>query len=445
MPEATGTVTIPDVTILRPGTWAASTGPVTVTADHIADALAAFADPQIDTAPLKLGHTGKLSDLGDSEPGLGWLDNLRLADDGAVVADLVDIPASLEPAIKAGFKRRSAELAWGVTTTGGKKYSMVIDGLALLGVQRPAVKGLEDLGKLYTPATLASDGLEAESHSRLAFYDIAPDEPTRPEKIANAAEWAKESVARLAALVGVTGLQAAFDAIDAMTRTDSRGLLAAGPQSDPHAPQPPGGKPMSTTPTLSAEQLAEARTKLGLADDATDEQVVAKLSELDALVTAMRPPSAGTDAGDGGTGDGTTTGEPATAGAALSADQLQAAGLVTLPAAALAQIQADAAAGKQAATHLAEKRRDDLLDEAERAGKFGAGDAAKATRTNLAALLDTNYAGTKALIDGMPALVPVGEIGNDSPGPAHSELAAGQADAWAKWEDEVFGLTEENA
>lgn len=437
MPAAT--VTIPDVPILRVGTWGGSNdgkaGPVIVTAEHLADMVAAAGDPDIDTAPLKLGHVGTLSDLGtdDSEPALGWVANHRLSDDGqTLVVDYVDVPAALEEPIKAGYKRRSAEIAWGVKTVAGKTYSAVIDALALLGVKKPAVKGLADLAELYGTATLATAGREVGAHSTL-MLDVG--EPSPQQRIQDQLVWARKAAAELGALVGLDGLPAVFAALEAMVPADSRGLLSQAPHHDPvtTATTPGGTMPK----TFSAEEITRARGILGLDDKATDDQVVAKLSELGELVTEQKAPDGtGAGTGEGGTippaGDGTPAPEPAAASAALSAaaiEELKAAGLTVLPLTAVDELKAGAAAGVTAASTLAEQARTKVLDDAERAGKFGAGDNAKAIRSKLSEQLETNFEGTKALIDLMPPLVPVGELGTAHTGDQATSALAAAADA----------------
>lgn len=440
------TKTIADVELVKVGTWPATTGRVTITAAHLADMVAAEGDPDVRTAPLKLGHTGLLSKLGDSAPAFGYATNLRLADDGnTLVGDLTGIPAALETPVKEGFKQRSAEILWKVTTGAGKAYSAVLDALALLGVQQPAVAGLADLAALYKPATALSH-LEAESRTTLSLYDmpVSPDEPTHAERVANQVRWAKSSAAELAALVGIAGLDAVFAAIDTMATPDSRGLLSGAPHDDPDVNTPSSGGQLMPTKTLKPEELAKARTLLGLADDATEEQVTAKLTELGDLVTAGEatdPP-----AGAGGDAAGDATGQLAPAGAALSAETIaafKAAGLTVIADGALEQLQADATAGREAHTQLSADRRVTVLDEAQRLGKFGAGEKATELRSTFAARLEQDFDGTKSIIDVLPALVPVGELGNSAAGPERTELSAAAGEQWTAWEDEVFGLNQE--
>lgn len=447
MPTTTtppATVTIPAVELVKTGTWAASTGVVTVAPEDLADMVAAQGDTDIDRAPLKLGHTGALSALGDSEPALGWVTNLRLADDGnTLLGDLTDVPAGMEQPIKAGFKRRSVEIAWGVKTAAGNTYRAVIDGLALLGVQAPAVKGLADIEALYAPSkTAASAGAEVTSTSALAMWDTpgAVDDDAR-DRLASALRWAREATAALAALVGIDGLAAAFAAIDAMVPADSRGLLAAAPHDDPRADGTlPGGKPMTTT-TITPEDAAKARKILGLADDVDDATVESKLSELAELVKPTGDDPAGGAPGDKGGEPGTdTTTETETEPAALSADTiaaLKSAGLTVITDSAFETLKANAEQGAAAHSQLAAQARDAVLDQAQADGKFGAGEAATKVRTSFSAQLDKDFEGAKAIIDALPQIVPTQPLGHDDTGAGHDALAAATDEAWDR---ELAGL-----
>jgi hypothetical protein len=435
MPEA-ATVTISDVELVKVGTWAASTGVVTVKPEDLADMVAAQGDPQIDRAPLKLGHTGGLSALGDSEPALGWVSNLRLADDGqTLLGDLTDVPAGIADALQAAYKRRSVEIAWGVKTADGNSYRAVIDGLALLGVQAPAVKGLADIEALYQPKkTAASAGATVELTSALAMWD-APTVPADEEadRLRSAVRWARESVAALAALVGIDGLAAAFASIDAMVPADSRGLLAAAPHHDSVPDAPTSGGAMPADQSISSEDAAKARKLLGLPDDTSDADVQSKLSELSDLI---KP--AGDDKGsepDAKPDDATTT-EPA----ALSAETLsaiKAAGFTVVTDAAFETLKTNAEQGAQAHSKLAAQARDQVLDEAQAAGKFGAGEAATKVRTQFSAQLDKDFDGTKAVIDALPQIVPTQPIGHDG-GVSHDAFAAADDAAWDQAIGDLF-------
>lgn len=174
------TVTIPGVELVRTGTWAASTGITTITEEDLDSMVAAARDPEVDDGPIKLGHTGALSKLGDSEPALGWVANVKRNGD-RLVGDLVDVPERLAEVIRKAFRRRSAEIAWGLRTPGGRKYRAALTGLALLGVQPPAVKGLNDLLALYGTEARPAGANLAEVAERAGVVLFAEGDPSAGE------------------------------------------------------------------------------------------------------------------------------------------------------------------------------------------------------------------------------------------------------------------------
>lgn len=142
--------------------WPASTGPVTLTFQHLADAVdAENNDPHILSPRLKIGHEdprfnedppihdafhyhGPLRD--DGNPVYGKAQNLRLAEDGMVlIGDYAEVPEWLGNSLPSAYPNRSLEGDWNITTEGGKKYSFVITAVALLGEPLPAISCLEDL------------------------------------------------------------------------------------------------------------------------------------------------------------------------------------------------------------------------------------------------------------------------------------------------------------
>ncbi len=178
------TVTIPGVELVRVGTWHGSMdgkpSAVTITAEDLADAVAAATDRNVDAAPLKVGHASPA--LGDGAPALGWLANVRTSADGTrLVADLTDVPAKFAKLLPKAFRRRSAELAYGLRTPAGKRYRLVVTALSVLGVTPPAVKGLADIESLYG---LGSPGLEADH--RGATLSAGDLDPAAVEKLAAA-------------------------------------------------------------------------------------------------------------------------------------------------------------------------------------------------------------------------------------------------------------------
>jgi hypothetical protein len=163
-------VTIRDVELCSAGMdWPSAGGLVTLTLEHIADCVRAGEDSLITPPRLKIGHTDPRfadpDDPGhdpfyDGEPAFGSIANMRLTNDGATATgDYLYVPKWLAEGLPAFYPSRSIEGAyeitegpggklearWDVETPGGKKYSFVLTACALLGVQAPAVKDLEDL------------------------------------------------------------------------------------------------------------------------------------------------------------------------------------------------------------------------------------------------------------------------------------------------------------
>ncbi len=157
--------------------WPASTSPVTITMEHIADAVrAANDDPHIQPPRIKLGHTSSVNGdhpdhdpfaaIGDAEPAFGVFGNLQAANDGAVlIGDADRVLTWLALSAPATYPNRSSEATWQVAdasfdvqTAGGKRYSMVVTAVSLLGVHIPAISDLEDLSTLIMngPSALAA-------------------------------------------------------------------------------------------------------------------------------------------------------------------------------------------------------------------------------------------------------------------------------------------------
>lgn len=158
-------VTVPDVELVTVGMeWPAMPVPATITLEHLVDAMvAANDDPLIRKPRIKLGHSrlqpveDGLRELGDhdpfwdGEPAFGTAGNFRLTNDGAkLVADLIEVPDWLAVVLPSAWPNRSCEWVWDVTTEGGKRYSMVITAVGLLGTRQHAIKDLADLQRLIT-------------------------------------------------------------------------------------------------------------------------------------------------------------------------------------------------------------------------------------------------------------------------------------------------------
>lgn len=99
--------------------------------------------------PLKFGHGDTDSDQPFREglPALGWVSKLWRAGK-ALMADFTDIPGAVYDSIKSGaYKYTSIELLKNAEYD-GKRFPYLLDAVALLGADPPAVHGLQDLQKL---------------------------------------------------------------------------------------------------------------------------------------------------------------------------------------------------------------------------------------------------------------------------------------------------------
>lgn len=161
--EAPAYVTVAGVELVTVGIeWPAFPAPVTLALEHLVDAMVAANDDPLIRAPrVKLGHTrlqpdtDGLRELGDhdpfwdGDPAFGTVRNLRLSNDGArLVGDLVEVPEWLALALPSAWPNRSCEWVWDQETEGGKRYSMVLTAVALLGTRQHAIKDLDDLRRL---------------------------------------------------------------------------------------------------------------------------------------------------------------------------------------------------------------------------------------------------------------------------------------------------------
>jgi hypothetical protein len=157
-------VTRPAVELARVGQWSTSTGPWNCTRTQLADAARAAASGNFRNPVLKPGHVDPRF---DGEPALGQVRNVRLSADGDALLGDVQLPDWLDSELDAMYPSRSIEADLGVETAGGEHYSMVLTGLALLGVTRPAIQSLADLPQrvaasdYYTSAVSVAASLQA--------------------------------------------------------------------------------------------------------------------------------------------------------------------------------------------------------------------------------------------------------------------------------------------
>jgi hypothetical protein len=111
--------------------------------------------------PLKFGHNDS-QPLIDGQPALGWVS--RVYREGRkLLADFTDMPTSIYEMVKAGlYKFVSVELAKNVLA-GTREIPWVLDAVALLGADQPAVGTLKDL------QSLTMRKLEFRARARVTF------------------------------------------------------------------------------------------------------------------------------------------------------------------------------------------------------------------------------------------------------------------------------------
>lgn len=131
-----------DVEVIRVGKWNAATGPVNVTSsmlDQIVSNFSSINQVAGYGVPVKRGHS-----VDAGSPAYGWMSGIRRVGD-VLVADFADMdPAIVDAISKRRYNSVSVEMYPHVVYE-GKTFSNVLGGVALLGAEWPAVKGLKPL------------------------------------------------------------------------------------------------------------------------------------------------------------------------------------------------------------------------------------------------------------------------------------------------------------
>jgi hypothetical protein len=111
---------------------------------------------KIHKVPLKFGHNTDQK-ITDGQPAIGWVKNVY-REGKKLLADFVDMPKVVIDAVKKKLYRTvSVELLFNVDN-GGKKFNHVLDAVALLGADQPAVNSLADLNELLATRTSFEGG-----------------------------------------------------------------------------------------------------------------------------------------------------------------------------------------------------------------------------------------------------------------------------------------------
>lgn len=359
------TVDFRGIALCRAGEWNGLTGKAVVTPEDLQAVVDAYQDREVDRARVKLGHVSSLNDqaLGDGAPAFGWVSNPRVSDDGkTLLGDLVDVPRRLGEVVGRGYKNVSVELRKNVRTPSGKTHPTVLSGLALLGAAAPAVKGLDDLVALY-----ASEPI--------------PDTPTD----------GCEDGAVVTISLG--------DALDPVTHADiptPSPVACDGEQDSPERP----GREKEGEPTVAF--LDQAREKFGLPADASEDQILERMTALSEATAAEGDNTEGSeDAKD----TGENVAEASTEGKATPETVTVSKAVLDEMNARIAELDAEAKARREAE---AVKHRDEVI-----AAALSEGRIAPSEREHWVTALSAAPEANEKLITSLAPRVNVTERGSD--------------------------------
>lgn len=349
--------------IARPGSYDISTGPLTLTAAMLTNAVdQAKAAGENFRAPVKLGHVDPRF---DGEPALGWLHNLRVEGSGAdsvLLGDVNGMPDWLANLGPSAFPDRSFE-GW----VNEEKQTFEVTALALLGVTPPGMSTIRSLRDIPQALGVAATRVPVAA-SFTAKHDVV--------------------------VVPPAPVPSGTDYLVALARQAAA--------SDPQTPAPTGAGQTEGSPAvpLTDEQLTKARQRLGLAADADEAAVMAALT--------ADPPTTTTDPAT--PAEPTATSDPATpppAPASIAATSAAAAVGVFVDADTLARIQAQATKGEEAYRVMAARERDQVIETA-----VGDGKIPRSRMAHWVTYWKSDPDGAKAALAAMPKnLVPVAATG----------------------------------
>lgn len=400
------------IEIARVGNWELTSGPLAVTREMLADAAErATAAGANFRAPIRLGHTDERF---DGEPAMGWLNNLRVegdGDDAVLKADVSGMPEWLADVEPTAYPDRSVEgLVYG-------DDGFEVTGLALLGVTPPGmstIKSLRDLpaalgveqplpvaasfkatGDTVNAAASVSDkpwsGFSASDYSPAQYKDacliVTGDGSTKDMCSLPIRE--PDGTLNRNGITAAAGRLKQTDAPDGAKTAAAKALLSiyrttlhadapndvkelAGVKASAQTPAEPPVQPPKGADAMSDTDKG-LRERLGLAEDADDDTVNAKVDELLELATKPEPAP-----------------EPVPEGSVL------------VNASALEELKIAASAGQEARKVQLLQERDETIGRAIKAGKI-----APARREHWATNWDNDPEGVKAAIESLEIVFPV--------------------------------------
>lgn len=472
-------VTIPNVPIISTGIeYPLATGPATFTQDDLEDAVrAAEEDPHVQHPRLKLAYGGP-HDEAIAEPAFGKVVNLRLGDnEQTIYGDYVGVPRWLAEVMPTAYPARSVEANRDCKTVGGNTYRLVISDVALLGVHLPGITSLPDLAAYYgasQPDGAVIDGLSEKLAASGVAAAVNIEDVRRKyyESLKPEQSWWWVRAMELEASGGYlivdndegdlykVGFTIDGEEVEFAEAKTVRTVYEDVPKDKVAASVVAGMADISDKMTVYATRAESRPTtatkeggvdldpkaiakRLGLPEDATEEQINAKLDE----VTPVEPvtPSPGTEPGGPAgppAGDPVAPeGDPAAprkedlpdeeAAPNVDPPQEDDQGNVKLD---KAQYEELIAAGRAAQTIVAnttKQHRDTVVSEAVKAGKI-----APASRDRFIRLYEADPEGTEKLLTasveegGLAAgLLPVNEKGTGGTGD-NDDQAEGLPEQW---------------
>jgi hypothetical protein len=461
-------VTIPAVPILRTGTYPLSSGEATFSEEDLAAAADALANDQGVKAPrIKIDSLEQALDLDPDahggEPAFGYVDNLTVVDKGQTLVGDFHVPPAVEAAMEWAYPALSIEgTGRGWVSTTGREHALVITAVALLGVHWPGVATLNDFFTFLTEgpeidstnapeevlATMPQRAREVVASLdvdllRSRFIDVIdsggmelPDGVDDSWSLWITAIRLDDSGTPYLKVVDesngdlyrvdftIAGNKVTFKSFTEVMEQDVP-VTASSPARQPIAAWASRAEFRPSKPAAVAAQAKEQtmpdidmdalRRRLGLPEDATEDQINEAIAADPAAEGEEGDEPAGAEGGEGEPAGGE---QPAGEGeGGVEASGLPE-GFVAVPAEKWAEVQAGAKAGNDIAKQTEESKRDTTITAAIKGGKVRSAD--RESLVNLHAKnRDSFYTLLTAKVkDGGLAenLVPVDEIGRSGDG-----------------------------
>ena len=250
------TQTFKGVEIARVGTFEAQTGTATFTKKDFDNAETAYNELKSDhKAIITLGHDeGQKLLQEDGYPNAGFVENIRRKGD-KLICDYVDVPQVIAKLIETGRYNSRSIFAFRNVKVAEKQWPFVVFGVALLGADPPAVDSLKDIAKVH--ASFGIDESEIPENAVIVMMTQGGY-----EDVENLIEELQRLLDRTEGIIYHRGgapkfrtlVKAAIQELRAISKTKAK------KESD-----------------MELTKLIEV---LGLAEDATEEAVLARLAEL---------------------------------------------------------------------------------------------------------------------------------------------------------------------